>query len=403
MDLLRDVRFAARLLVKDRWFTLMAVVVLALGIGANNAVFTIVNAVLLRNLPLPKPEPDHVRGDARRRRDATWASRCATSRTGRPPTRTFSGLSFIFSGSFNVGNEGLIPDLVPGCYVSANLFKTLGVSPVLGRDFAPSEDTPGAALVVLISNTALEAALRRRPRHRRANHPDRGRPRHHHRRHARGHALSVQRGYLAPDRHDAAGPHGANRGRRGAILPSAGSPTASPSSNRGPSCRSSARGWPSSIRRRTKTCGHTPIRSVERILGPQISLLFWSLMGAVGFVVLIACSNVANLLLAKAARRSGEMSVRVAVGASRWQIVRQLLVESLLLAFVAGALGLLLSIAGIRWFAAEAQNVGRAVLDGVHDGLAHVHLPAGPVPRDRRRSSAWLPRCTPRRPTSTRC
>jgi predicted permease len=100
-----------------------------------------------------------------------------------------------------------------------------------------------------------------------------------------------------------------------------------------------------------------PLESM--VLSSQTHLLFWSLMGAVAFVLLIACSNVANLLLARAARRTSEVSVRVAIGASRWQVVRQLLIESVLLAFVAGVVGLLLSVAGIRWFDAETQNVGK--------------------------------------------
>ena len=356
MDLFRELRFAARLLVKDRWFTLMAVVVLALGIGANNAVFTIVNAVLLRSLPLPNPNQIMFVGT----RDTQGRDLGVSLRDfedWKVAARTFSGLSFIFNGSFNVGNEGLIPDLVPGCYVSANLFKTLGVSPMRGRDFTPAEDTPGAALVVEISDTlwrqryggdpaivgrtirisdipgtivgvmpdgmhfpfnadiwlpigTMPAALTQQPRQ--------------------------ARGYFAVGRLAT----GVTVEQSRAELKSIGTRLADlyPRTNKDL--------WPHA----------DPF--VERILGPQIPTLFWSLMGAVGFVVLIACSNVANLLLARAARRSGEMSVRVAIGATRWHIVRQVLVESILLAFVAGALGLLLSVAGIRWFAAEARNVG---------------------------------------------
>src|SRR5207249_3193534 len=105
MDLFRDLRFAARLLVKDRWFTLMAVVVLALGIGANNAVFTIVNAVLIRNLPLPNPNQIMFVG-TRDTRGRNLGVSLRDFEDWRAAARTFSGMSFIFSGSFNVGNEG---------------------------------------------------------------------------------------------------------------------------------------------------------------------------------------------------------------------------------------------------------------------------------------------------------
>src|SRR4030095_8792664 len=129
MSLLQDVRFAVRVLVKNPLFTLMAAVVLALGIGANNAVFTLVNAVLLRGLPFPESEQIMMvlTRDSRGRDSGVsvldfndWKS-----------ARSFSHLSFVFTGSFNVGEEGRIPENYFGSYVSANFNKMLAVSPRL--------------------------------------------------------------------------------------------------------------------------------------------------------------------------------------------------------------------------------------------------------------------------------
>jgi putative ABC transport system permease protein len=356
MDLFRDVRFAARLLFKDRWFTLMAVVVLALGIGANNAVFTIVNAVLLRSLPLPKPDQIVFVGTKDNQgRDMGVSLR--DFEDWQRSAKTMSAMSWVFSGSFNVGNEGLTPDLIPGCYVSANFFKMLGVPPARGRDFTPAEDTQGSPLVVMISDTLW--------RHRYS-----------------GDSAIVGKtirigdlpgtivGVMPEDMHfpfnaDLWIPVGAMtpalyqqpRQARGyfAVGRLADGVTVVQSRSELQAIgKRLAEQYPATNRDLFPNAD--PF--LQRTLGPQIRLLFWSLLGAVGFVVLIACSNVANLLLARAARRSGEMSVRVAIGASRWNIVRQLLIESILLALIAGAVGLLFSIAGIRWFGLEAQNVG---------------------------------------------
>src|SRR6266404_2587498 len=148
MSVLQDLRYALRLLVKDRWFTAVAVIALALGIGVNASVFTFVNAVLIRGLPIADPDRAMVVGT----RDARGRDRSMSYldfQDYRAATRTFSGLGAYSGSTMNVSEEGRAPERFQGPYMSANTFALVGQKPLLGRDFLPEDDKLGAEAVVI--------------------------------------------------------------------------------------------------------------------------------------------------------------------------------------------------------------------------------------------------------------
>src|SRR5262245_55539357 len=152
MSLAQDLRFAVRLLVKDKWFTLVATIALALGIGVNATVFTFVNAVLIRGLPFE--DSDRILAlssyDSNRGRDLGVSH--LDFKDWRDQTRTFTGLSAYTGQVMNVSDEGRAPEQYRGALVSTATFKLIGVKPQLGRDFLPEEDQPGAGGVVMLGH-----------------------------------------------------------------------------------------------------------------------------------------------------------------------------------------------------------------------------------------------------------
>jgi putative ABC transport system permease protein len=357
MGLWEDVRFAARLLIKDKWFSLVAAVALALGIGVNAAVFTFVNAVLIRGLPIADPDRTMAVDSFDRNRSRSMGVSYLDYRDWRESTRTFESFGAYTGSLANVSDEGQPPERYNGASMTANSFSILGTRPILGRDFTPADDVPGAPAVALIAHGVWQNRYGSNPsvigRTVRIND-------------APTTIIGVMpEGFRFPFNTDVWLPFGQisnltsqKRNARnyqafGHLAPGVTRAQAqSELINIGRKLEAENTETNKDVQPRVQTFN-------ESQNGGPIRTVFLSLMGAVAFVLLIACANVANLLLARATNRAREISVRVAIGASRWRVIRQLLIESVLLATISGIAGLGVAAIGIRLFDRATQDVGR--------------------------------------------
>lgn len=354
-DAWRDLRFGVRVLLKRPVFTVVAVLTLALGIGANAAIFGVVDAVLLKPLPFANPdrlaqiwERDQKTGDDH---DSVMA---ANYLDWRSRSHSFDELAAHAGTSVNL--TGLAePERIRAARVSASLFPLLGVQPEIGRVFFSDEDQPGHQRVVVISNRLWKSNFGGDPE-------------------VIGRTLTLNnQDYLVVG-----------------VMPSRFALPLNESSDiwtplvftpEELTLRNShylkvlARLKPDVSLEQTSTEMQSIAAQLEKdypksnegtgaavfslhseIVG-DVKKPLLIFLGAVAFILLIACANVANLMLARASSRQREIAVRVALGASRWRLVRQMLIESVVLGLAGGAAGLLLALWGIEFLSGAAQKM----------------------------------------------
>jgi predicted permease len=351
-DTAQDVRFAARLLLKDGRFTMPAVLALALGIGMNGTMFTIVNA-MIRGLPIDGPErimSIHARDGAGRWRG--FGVSYLDFRDFQAATKTFAGLAAFSQSTATLGEDGRAVERASAAYVSANAFQLLGERPILGRDFVPRDDQPGAPGVVILGSSIWTTRYNADPtvvgRRLRVN----GVP---------STVIGVMPdGFRFPVVSDMWQPVGRLPGLTNQTrdlrqlqvfgrLADWSTPAQAEAEIESIAARLS-REYPG-------TNGNTGAVVVRFPGHFAPSPILMALMLAVGLVLLLACINVANLLLARSVGRSRELAMRVALGATRWRIVRQLLVECGLLTLAAGTLGFGFAFLGVWLFASAVAGI----------------------------------------------
>jgi predicted permease len=354
--MLQDLRFAFRMIGSHRWFSAAVIATLALGIGINTTVFTLVNAVLFKPVPVPGGErivtvsnykltkPDEHSG-------VSWPDYLEY----KTQNHTLEGVEAVQRDQGTISEPGNPPERFSLARVTSGLYTLLRTPPVLGRGFSPSDGRPGAEAVVLLGNgvwknryasatTVIDRVIRVNSKpatiigvmpedFKFPNNEDFWMP-------------------LVPD---------ADLEKRSVhnlelfALRKPGASIAEANADLAVIAGQIAAEHADT----NKDLGVIVRTFHETYNGGPIHAIFLMMLGAVGFVLLIACANVANMMLSRAIARAREIAVRAAMGATRWQIVRQLLIESVLLSSLGGLLGLGFSSLGVHAFDLATRDVGK--------------------------------------------
>jgi putative ABC transport system permease protein len=346
-SLLSDVRYAARNLFRRPGFTIIAVITLALGIGANTAIFSAINALLLKPLPFPELDRvvavwDKLPSRGLQRNEVTVANYL----DWQSQTQSFEQLALYRWWSANL--TGIDPpERIQGFLVTANFLDTTGMKPIMGRNFLPEENQPGKGAVAVITYSLWQRRLNKTITINSITRTVVG---------VMPERFNFPKGAevyaplpMTPELMKSRGDHSyyvLGRLKPGASIPGAQAELDNITARLEQQFPETNKGWGATI---FPIVADT-VRTYDTAL--------WIMMGAVGFVLLIACANVANLMLARASGRKKEIALRTALGASRWRIVRQLLTESLIVALIGGALGVLIGFWGID--ALRAANPAEA-------------------------------------------
>jgi predicted permease len=352
-DLVQDLRFASRLMLKERWFSAAAIVAIALGIGANAVGFSIIDAAFFRGFNFERA--DQLQAISWR---PTRGRRMGSSPLDLVDWRSatsFDGVGAAGFSAINISDDHAAPEQTQGAPITANLFDVLRQRPLLGRTFIAGEDQPGAEPVVIIGYDIWNNRFARDPtvigRILRIN----GKP---------ATIVGVMpEGMKFPENSELWAPYiptAVQMSREvrplsvfGRLKP--GVSKAQAASEIETIAQRIIRDNPD---QKKNVVGGQVETLVERFLNGAAPRVFVAIMGAVIFVLLIACANVANLLLSRVMYRSREVAVRYALGATKWRVIRQLLIESVSLSGVGTIIGIAFARYGVWIFDAAIQSSG---------------------------------------------